>query len=412
MKRKNRIPFLEIHKPRIPKFEGAELIFFVSYTVYLVYMILSVSFFYRYIASVWKPVFVLCIGLLGLYELVRNGLTMKNILTVGVIILLFVNIVRVGQGVSQNAVAAVLFYMFCARKISFRKISRITIWISGFLLAVIVISSYAGIIPNYVGEGDRRREYLGFLYALYGPSLMSNITCLWVYRKKEKLTVPGALVLAVINYLLFRKTDARLCFLLTMMTLFFGLLLRKHGSFVLRRKLICYVMVFSFILACALSFALTLNYQPSVSWMAKMNSIFGSRLSLGKESLTSIGVSPFGNPGIKWVGNGLNMYGEKSTDTYLYVDSYYIQVTQRFGYVFMGLILLVSTLAAYRAYKRKDIYMLSVLFLLAVRFMIDDLYMYLHYNTIWLAAGMLVFSGGTNKAAGKGSGLDVLTGTA
>ena len=403
---------LQTDRPRIPGPEQAELLFFISYTVYLIYMILSVSFYSRYIASVWKPVFILCIGLLVLYELVRNGLTVKNLLALGIIVLFFVNIVRVGQGTSQNAVAAVLFYMFCARKISFRKISRITIWISGLLLAFIIVSSYAGIIPNYVGEGERRREYLGFLYALYGPSLMSNITCLWVYRKKEKLTFSGALVLALVNYLIFRKTDARLCFLLTMLALFFGLFLRKHGRFILRRKLICYVMVFSFILACALSFALTVNYQPSVSWMAKINSIFGSRLSLGKESLTSIGVSPFGNPGIKWVGNGLNMYGEKSSDTYLYVDSYYIQVTQRFGYIFMGVILIVCTVAAYRAYKRKDIYMLSVLFLLAVRFMIDDLYMFLHYNTVWMAVGMLAFSGRVHSEAENKGGLDIPAGTA
>ena len=83
-----------------------------------------------------------------------------------------------------------------------------------------------------------------------------------------------------------------------------------------------------------------------------------------------------------------------------------------FGYVFMGVILLVSTLAAYRAYKRKDIYMLSFLFLLAVRFMIDDLYMYLHYNTIWLAIGMLAFSGRVHSEAENKNRPIILTGTA
>ena len=77
---------------------------------------------------------------------------------------------------------------------------------TGMMLAFVVFSSYAGIITNYVAKSGRRREYLGFLYALNASTLMSNITLLWIWLKKEKLTLSSAAVLAVINFFLFPMT--------------------------------------------------------------------------------------------------------------------------------------------------------------------------------------------------------------
>ena len=171
-----------------------------------------------------------------------------------------------------------------------------------------------------------------------------------------------------------------------------ALFLRKHERFLMRRKLICIGMVLSFIISAGVSFSLTVHYQPSVSWMNSLNRILGSRLSLGRESLELIGIKPLGIEGINWIGNGLNMYGEKSTDTYLYVDSYYIQIAQRFGYVFLTLIMVFLTIACFKAYKNRDMYLLCIFSILAIHFIIDNLYMYLQYNTFWLIAGMLVFS--------------------
>lgn len=392
MKRRIKRPLFLVRRPNIPIIEKTEIPFFISYMVNVVYMILSTTLFLQYIISFWKPVFVFCIGMLALSELIRNGLTWKNIITVGCILLLFLNILRVGQGLTQNAVAVVFFYMFCSRDISFTKISWVTMLVSGITLAIVVGSSYLGIIPNYVDSGERPRQYLGFLYALYAPTLMSNITLLWIHSKKEKITVKGVVFYFLLNLYFFQKTNSRLCFYMTVLMLLFSLYLRQHERFMLHRKLLCTGMVLSFLGAAGLSFFLTISYKPSVSWMSLLNGILGGRFSLGRESLSQIGMNPFGIQGINWVGNGLNMLGEKNTtETYLYVDNYYIQIAQRFGYVFLIIVLMVSTIACYKAYKNKNIYLLSIFCLLAIHFIIDNLYMYLEYNTFWLAVGMLVF---------------------
>jgi len=92
------------------------------------------------------------------------------------------------------------------------------------------------------------------------------------------------------------------------------------------------------------------------------------------------------------VGNGLNIFGEKSNESYLYVDNYYIQIMQRFGYVFLIIVLLVLTYACYRAYKNRDVYLLTIFCIIAIHYIIDNLYMYLQFNTFWLAVGGLAFS--------------------
>lgn len=380
----------------IPKIDLKEMPFFISYMICLLYTILSTTLFYQYINSLWKPVFIFCVGLLAVYEIAKRGVNWKNILSIGVIFLLFVNIVRIGQGMTQNAIAILMFYLFCARDISFKKISWYTILVSSISLIFIVGSSYLGIIKNYnyVGTNERHREFLGFLYALFGPTIMSNITLLWLYEKKEKITVKGAILFTALNLLFYIKTDSRLCFYLTVLILVFGLFLRKHSGFVLRRKLICYGMILSFVLAAILSYVMTISYDKSMPWMASLNSALGGRLSLGKESIISYGIKPFGVEGIIWVGNALDMYGKQINESYLVVDNYYIQVMQRFGYIYLMIILAFLTYACYRTYKKRDIYLLSIFCLIAIHSIFDNLYMYMHYNTFWLAAGIAAFSRG------------------
>ena len=389
---KNSIRRLDSSSLSIPHFYGGEGLFFVSYSVFLLYMIFCTSFYLIYIDNLWKPVFVMCIGLLAVYELVKEKVSWKNVLIISVICLLIINIIRITGGREQLSIACLLLYMYSARDISFRKIARITMAISIFALAVIVLSAYIGIIPNYIAAGDRKREYLGFLYALYSSTLLSNITLLWVYLKKEKMTFLGTVLWGGVNLFFFIKTNSRLCFCLTILMLVIGLLLKKGRGFLWRRKLICCVMVFSFNIVAILSYWITKKYNSLIGWQYRLNKALGSRLSLGQESLRQIGISWFGIKGIKWVGNGLNKYGETSKEAYLFVDNYYIQVMQRFGLVFLILTLIVLTYAAYKAYRCKDMYLLCIFSLLAVHFMVDNLYMYMQYNAFWILVGIIIFS--------------------
>ena len=265
--------------------------------------------------------------------------------------------------------------------------------VTSVALAFVVISTYIGILPNYTFSEKRNRECLGFLYVLYAPTLLSNITFLWIYSKKNKMSIKGAVVFFLLNLFFYEKTDSRLCFWLTVFMLVAGLLLRKHEQAMLRKKVLCGGMILSFVLSTCISYLFTIWYNPSVRWMDSINKMIESRMSYGQQSLNQNGLSAFGIKGIQWIGHGLNMHGERTEGIYSYVDCYYIQIAQRFGFLFLILILIFMTVACYRAYRNGNFYLLMIFFIIAVHSILDNLYMYLQYNTFWLAAGMLVLAG-------------------
>ena len=381
----------------LPRIEKREAFFFLSYGMMLLYMILSNTFYLKYINTMWKPVFFGCLGLLAVHEVISNQVSLKTILQVAAAFGLFVLLLRVVGGYAQSSIAWLPVYMFCARKITFRKIAAFTYIADSLLLLFVVFSSYAGIIQNYIFSGARRRECLGFLYPLYAPSLFSNITLLWIYLRKDRMKGIGVMVFLALNFILFRKTDARLCFYLTALMLCAAWFLKKKRQFVLKRKTLCRLMVLIFVLTFAASVLLAVYYSPSVGWMASLNKMLGRRISLAKESLTQFGANLFGIKGIQWTGHALDMNGNLSNDTYLYVDNYYIQIMQRYGIIFIIAVVVLLTYAAYRCYQKKDLHMLFIFGILAAHFMIDNLYMYIHYNTFWFAAGILLLGSEENS---------------
>ncbi len=122
----------------------------------------------------------------------------------------------------------------------------------------------------------------------------------------------------------------------------------------------------------------------------------GNRLNLGQYSLLEYGISAWGKQ-IAWVGNGLDVYGNRATGSYLWVDCLYVQVLQRYGVIFFDYFLISNDNYYVGLLSEKKNYMLLILLsLIAVHCMIDDLQLYLHYNTFWFAIGSLLL-GRSNK---------------
>ena len=150
-----------------------EIPFFISYIICLSLFVLSTTFYGQYIMGVIRSAALLfCIGMLYIQELQYIVMPQKDVLGLIVCLLLVVVMYRVAGTVT----ALEIIFIFSSRNIDFEKIAKITIVLSSVLLLFVVISAYLKIIPNYQVSGERNREYLGFLYALYSPGYMQNIT--------------------------------------------------------------------------------------------------------------------------------------------------------------------------------------------------------------------------------------------
>lgn len=382
-----------------------DMLFFISYGMFLVASILNASFFYKYyVGDPYMRIQSWCIFLLLLYEIFANDWRKQNWIGLAICAVLVWITIRVSPAYSQRQVVWMFAYIYSARNIPFAKIARFTLNISIALVLVVVVSSLFGVVEGISAyKNGRIRDYLGFRYALYLPGLLLNMTALWIYLKKDTITVAGAIVWAVANALVYWLTDSRISFFIAEALLVAALLMRFFPKATEKAKPLWWLMVGSFLICAVVSLIITVEYNGAVPWMRKLNSMLESRLRLGHASLDEYGVKWFGQE-IVWLGNGLNAYGNSTVGTYNYVDCLYVKLLQRFGIVFMVMMAVLVGWSMYRLYQRKEYHILLISATVAAHCVLDDLSFALHYNTFWMAMGvvlmnakMLNWNGKTNQ---------------
>ena len=394
MKRLQR-PLLEIDKlRRLPDVMTAgDKLYFLSFGLFMVTSILSTSFYYRYfIGYTYTWIQVACAVLLIAHEF-RSGnwrdTDWKQLAATAVMFgLAFHNSI----GNLTRLVAFMFLYIYGARNIPFAKIVRFALNASIITVCVIVFSGYLGNIENVaVAKSGRVREYLGFRYALFLPGILLNMTGLWIYLKKDTVSVSGSLVWALANWFVYYKTDSRISFVIAEVLLVAALAMRFLPKWLDKLQPLWATMAASFFLLGAFSLVMTLVYDSTIPWMRKLNSMLESRLSLGHRSVEEYGFTFFGQD-IEWVGNGLDAFGNSASGIYTYVDCMYVKILQRYGILFTLLLVVLLCWSMYRMWKRREYHILLISASVAAHCVLDDLSFALHYNTFWLALGVVLLN--------------------
>ena len=294
-------------------------------------------------------------------------------------------------------VPLMFFYIYGARNIHFTRIARFSLWVSGLVVAFVVFSGYLGIIDNVVvAKGTRVREYLGFRYALYLPGILLNLTALWIYLRKDHLTISGVVLWTLVNTFVYFRTDSRISFALAEGLLAVALMLRFIPQLKNGLRWLWGCLTASYVFSAAFSFVFTGIYDGTIPWMRRLNSMLESRLRLGKRSLEDHGFGLFGRH-ISWVGNGLDAFGNAGEGGYTYVDCFYVKILQRYGILFTAGLLSLLTWSMVRLWKQKHYLLLLICASVAVHCILDDLSFALHYNTFWIAMGMAILNPNTLK---------------
>lgn len=372
---------------------GGDKLFFASYSLFLITSILSTTFYYKFFMGrpyMWLQ--ILCVVLLLGYEYCSNGLRGQNWKAMAVCAALFLLTFRVSHFSTQRQMVLMFAYIYCARNIPFAKIARITLDVSIALVLTVVVTSYFGFVENIAAfKSGRIREYMGFRYALFLPGQLLNMTALWLYLKKDTITVPEALAWAAANWFVYYQTDSRISFFIAEGLIVTALFMRFLPKVTGKMKPIWWLAAASFIFCAVFSLIITMLYDGSLPWMRKLNTMLESRLRLGHASLIEHGVTFFGQE-IEWLGNGLDAFGNSAVGTYSYVDCLYVKMLQRYGILFMLGLAVLTSWSMYRLYKRREYHILLICATVAVHSILDDLAFTLHYNTFWLAMGVVLIN--------------------
>lgn len=399
---------------RLKKCKSDELFFFLAYGLFLTFTVLSTSLYYRiFHGRPFQVMYVVCVALLFLQQLQYVRYSIREFVGVILAFCLFAIAFLVASGALQRSIPCIFLFCFCGRRIPFRKIAGFALWVTFFLVSFVMISGYCGLIVNHtVVISGRVREYLGFRYALFPSAHLLNMTALWVYLHKDKVPLTGAAILALANCWMYSKTDSRMSFAFAICILLAGVVLCRFPQILDKLHLVRWAMVISFPLCAAVSMYLTITYNPTIPWMAKLNRMLSGRLRLGLDSLQLHGAPLFGQT-IDWVGNGLDAFGEVSEGVYDYVDCLYVRLLQNYGPIFLVLFLFLITWAMVLANRKRDYLLLVIMATVAAHCMLDDLSLYLYYNTFWFAMGSLLLNpaaaGGTAKTE-KGRRIRLVSG--
>ena len=359
------------------------MLFYIPYVAYLLYSLLNTSFYAKYINSYGKILFAFCVLLLILKEFLGARFTSRD----GVLALVLIVITGYFYmyfGLTQTLLP---IFIYSARNMEVNKILRISYIISLVMLVFIILSSYLGIIQNYIYYSAlRERQYLGFRYALYPSSILCNIIFLKVYLEKENISWLSLICLLVANYVLFQYTDSRLTFILGVALIVFSTIMKKSQKF--REILLNRTFIWSFLMLALLSIYATINYDYLSDWQSDLNEALGGRLSLGNSTLKFYGYGLFGKT-LSLSGNGLDENGMLNTSTYDYVDNLYVLLLLRAGIIFLFIFLVAMTIIMKKIYIQKDSYLYIIFILLAFHGIIDDLIMLPQYNSFWFVVAAL-----------------------
>ncbi len=370
------------------KINVKELPFFLAYGLFLLFSVLSTSLYYQYTSgAIYSCIMFMCMGIVVAGEIFIESQYNKKQLIALIISFTIYAIISYTSESFFTTVGMIPILLFSARKIDFNKIAYFSAFIFLFIMLFVMLSAKINIIDNItiISFNGRHREFLGFRFPLNPATLSFNISALWVYYKKRKIKWWENIVLLGMNVFIYIKTDSKLAFVSSVVVIFVGIVLKYHYDFICNRKIITYVITFSFFIALIISLVAALTYDYKIAWMRAINRFFEDRIFFANKSLKEYGVTLLGEK-IPWVGFGTDDSGGVANNVYanyFYVDNMYIQVMQRYGLIFFSVYIIINTFMLYKCRKNKDMYALIIIALIAFKCIIDNLSFYIYYNTFW-----------------------------
>jgi hypothetical protein len=365
--------------------------------IYMVFFIFTTSFYANTTYNFGLQAMKFSLILLAISEFTDFHYRQSDL--IGIIFIAFVMLVTynlVGEIWWRPLLWSVAF-AFSARHIEFKKIAKFALWVSFVCLLFIVVSSFIGIIPDYLDKTTHpgvTRHYLGFLYCLYPPTILFNIEALYLYLRNDKIKWFELLACLLLSYVFYKFCDARLNFILNVLMIIGIGLVKYRGLFPQKLKKSFQRMARYLpwiFLACALfSIVISFGYTPHLSWMKKLDSVLGGRLRMGKLAFQRYGLSAWGQ-NVVMRGNGLRSDGIRSRGEYFYIDCIYVRFLEEYGIILSVLLLAILTIAMHKIWRRKKYMLLVILSVLALHAIVDDLILHLYFNTFWIVLSYFIF---------------------
>ena len=366
-------------------------IFFLG--IFAVWLILTYS--WTTMAHIpWPPFFYFCvqigIGLVVLFRyMVMRTSDIKKILFILLVIGSFI-IARRYSGV--DALLETGFLIAGANDIDYRKILKVYLIVEIPTTICTMIAGYTGVITDLVyHRGEQVRMSFGFVYPTdFAAGIIFMVTA-WVVLRQVRCTWIE-IGLMIISVVLFEKyCDVRNSEIVMMILIICVVYLKIRNKLAAKKgkeympslllKILCLVAPYGL---AGFMILVSRFYRPDIEWMAKLNTLFSTRLSLGKEVFDRYDIQIWGQD-IPMRGNGGST--EVVAD-YFFIDSSYVNILMRLGLVVFILVMLIISIIMIKSLNHP--YMLMAMAIVCIHSVMEH-HMFEVYYDVFLMLPLAKF---------------------
>ena len=366
-------------------------IFFLG--IFAVWLILTYS--WTTMAHIpWPPFFYFCVQIgIGLVVLFRYMVMRTSDIKKILFILLVIGSFIIARRYSVvDALLETGFLIAGANDIDYRKILKVYLIVEIPTTICTMIAGYTGVITDLVyHRGEQVRMSFGFVYPTdFAAGIIFMVTA-WVVLRQVRCTWIE-IGLMIISVVLFEKyCDVRNSEIVMMILIICVVYLKIRNKLAAKKgkeympslllKILCLVAPYGL---AGFMILVSRFYRPDIEWMAKLNTLFSTRLSLGKEVFDRYDIQIWGQD-IPMRGNGGST--EVVAD-YFFIDSSYVNILMRLGLVAFILVMLIISIIMIKSLNHP--YMLMAMAIVCIHSVMEH-HMFEVYYDVFLMLPLAKF---------------------
>ncbi len=316
-------------------------------------------------------------------------------------VLLLMSLLITYNSRNYRIVIAIAFFMFAANNVRPKLLIKTSFIAVSIVWCITVLSAFMGLIPfNYITDGERIRYCMGFGYISFPANFLIHALLMWIFIRGKRPKWFEIILILFLNFFVFYYSRTRMVFYTILMITFLWTIMHKIN---LKSMISKIFFGLSFVWCAISSIGLQYFFTPSKPWMLLLNSLFSSRLALGREAINRYGFSMFGQY-IEW--------NTTVSSEYFYVDSSFLNIALNYGVVLLILLVVGFTILMFRNIKSGDRYLVLALFGIAFHAITDPQLFSLTYDPFicLLAALIPITSNSYEKLLAKKKARDVSIG--
>ena len=289
---------------------------------------------------------------------------------------------------------SVLFLVFSARDIDFRKLLATFSLATFSVLCLTIFASNKGVISNMFMRADGGYRFsLGFNYVSFASQRLFFALCTYLMFRGKRISYLELLGLLLATIYMYQQTSTSSPFYLSILILTYALLSIKifKKEFIIGNFLSKALAQYGFIVALAV--ILYFCFYSSGNLFHLVDQFTHNRLRLSVDGFRNFGVSWLGQP-ISFT--TLDMFGN-FTSNYNFIDSSFVQLLVIDGLIVSAFMLFALTkVMRYFVSIRKDI-VLACLGIMIIHGMFDPQMLVLRYSPLILFISRLFIMNPDNK---------------